>query len=426
MSNILLVEDVASFGKSVKRELEARLFHKVTVVPTLAEAKGLLKNSAGEFALAVVDYSLPDAPDGEGVRQIVSTGVPTIALSATLKGSMRENLLSLKAVDYVIKGRPDAVPTLVREVERALANSRAKALVVDAHDESGKRTRAMLEACKFSVIGASDGKGALDAIGRHADLKAVLVDADLPDMEGWQLVSKIRLIHGYSALPVIGVAGWGEAEANAAFVKYGANDFIARPFRQEELYSRLTMNMELAEQRFSLKRAHNFDFLTGLPNRTSFFGMAEKLFENYKRDNLSITIGLIDLDRFRELNARCGHGMGDAVLKEVARLVKSHFRKSDVVCRFGGEEFCVMLTNVGKNLEKSTFEKFRRLIAETEVEYRGKKARATVSIGVTGNYHTSLEGMVRRADEMLMEAKNAGRNTTVVDPARLPPPKKGK
>ncbi len=425
MSNILLVEDSVSFAKAVKSEVEIRLFHKVTHVSSFTDAHIALKNGKGKFALAIVDYRLPDAPEGEAVRHIVSTGIPVIVLAASFKNQLREKILQLGAVDYLMKGKQESVLNIVREVERVLKNSRVKILVVDASAEPGKRAKSMLETGKFDVLLATSGKQAMEILVGHPDTKVALIDFALPDTDGPLFTAKIRRTFNRYSLLVIGTSDIGGDGASAGFLKNGANDFLPRPFQYEDLYARVTQNIELAEQDMALRRAHNTDFLTGLPNRNNFFDLAEKLYQNYKRDNLGVTIALIDLDNFREINGKYGHNMGDAALRQVAGLLKTAVRKSDIACRFGGEEFCLLLTNVEKKLEMGTFEKFRKLVENAEVQYRGKTVKLTASIGATSNYELSLEAMIRRADELLHQAKAEGRNKTVIDPHRFHPPQKG-
>ncbi|MBI5179471.1 MAG: diguanylate cyclase [Nitrospinae bacterium] len=413
MSNILLVEDSPQVARSVKKELEGGYLHKVAVAASLAEARKALETGKDGFSLAIVDCKLPDAPEGEAVAFVASLDIPVLAMTLSYDGVMRGKILSAGVVDYVLKRRPEFVKTVALEADRILNRNGGKVLVVDPRPESRAKTRRLLEAARFSVLEAGGEDEAMEVLSHNPDAKAALVEAELPNGDGFQLVGRIRTIYSWHALPVIGMSSHGEV--SPVFLKNGANDFLVHPFQREELYSRLSLNIELAEQFLALRRAHHTDFLTQLPNRNHFFELAQKLYENSRRDNIGVTVALLDIDRFREVNGKHGHKAGDAVLKQLAGIFRTGIRKSDMVCRFGGEEFCFMMTNVSEEWMHTTFEKLRKKVEDSPIQYMGKPCKVTVSIGATSRLGKTLEEMVRRADELLHQAKTGGRNRTVID-----------
>jgi len=158
------------------------------------------------------------------------------------------------------------------------------------------------------------------------------------------------------------------------------------------------------------------DPLTGLYNRRVFMEMAEKELAKAKRYGYNFSILMLDIDNFKRINDTYGHDVGDLVLKKIAEILRRNVRGADVVARFGGEEFIVMLSNANLNGAVKKAEQLRRLIEQTPVELpSGEKLRVTVSIGVsTYRGQESLEELIKEADIALYEAKRNGKNRVEV------------
>lgn len=154
------------------------------------------------------------------------------------------------------------------------------------------------------------------------------------------------------------------------------------------------------------------DSLTGLYNRRFFFEFAENEIEKSKRYNKDLSMIMMDIDHFKKVNDRFGHQVGDQVLKNAAKICQTILRKADMMCRFGGEEFIVMLPETGKVEAVKAAERMCRLIAESRVVSAAGEIRITVSIGVSqlGKENCSLDEMISSADKALYAAKDAGRN----------------
>jgi len=172
---------------------------------------------------------------------------------------------------------------------------------------------------------------------------------------------------------------------------------------------------ELEEQKRQIQDMANHDFLTGLKNRRSFFDSAESLFWMAKRGELSIAIAMFDIDHFKLVNDTYGHDAGDFILKSVSDILERNIRKSDILARFGGEEFCLLLHCREAGDPFAVIDKLRKLIGEHEYIYEGKPLKMTISAGVTVQTGDSLDDMIRKADALLYRAKESGRNRTVDD-----------
>lgn len=170
----------------------------------------------------------------------------------------------------------------------------------------------------------------------------------------------------------------------------------------------------------SLFRAANIDNLTQLYNKKYFIDSLSKEFSFSKRNSQPLSLMMIDIDKFKAINDTYGHIAGDLVLKAVGQYLLKHLRHENVAARFGGEEFAVILRNVDSELALVIAERCRSAIETEKVNYRQQAISVTVSIGIAtleGKNFDTIEDLIRNADENLYEAKEGGRNRTVLKKA---------
>jgi diguanylate cyclase (GGDEF)-like protein/PAS domain S-box-containing protein len=166
---------------------------------------------------------------------------------------------------------------------------------------------------------------------------------------------------------------------------------------------------EQVDMQNRLEALANTDPLTGVSNRRAFLERAEQELAEARRYGNPLSAAMIDIDRFKALNDRFGHAIGDQVLQQVARQLATTLRKPDIFARWGGEEFICLLPHTDATLAQSAAERLRRAIEALEA---AASARVTVSIGVTSlvSADSEIETLIDRADQALYEAKRAGRN----------------
>lgn len=156
------------------------------------------------------------------------------------------------------------------------------------------------------------------------------------------------------------------------------------------------------------------DALTGLYNRRHFNAELEREFMRSKRYGGDLCIAIIDIDFFKKINDTYGHLCGDYVLKEVAYLILENFRKTDMVFRYGGEEFVVLMTETSLENSLIPLERLRKTIENNNFIFKGEKIKVTISIGTETNHTESTEEFLNNADKALYQAKQSGRNQTVL------------
>ncbi|WP_424688633.1 MAG: diguanylate cyclase [Halarcobacter ebronensis] len=176
------------------------------------------------------------------------------------------------------------------------------------------------------------------------------------------------------------------------------------------------INLKLERANKELIDLTNKDYLTKVYNRRYFNEYSEKALELAKRNKQDISIIAIDIDRFKKINDTYGHNVGDEVLIEVANIFKNSIRKSDIVARFGGEEFIILLINAKVDEATAIAEKMRVKIEDTIINVDDNEVDITSSFGVaTVNQESNetIETTLKRADDLLYIAKKHGRNEVV-------------
>jgi diguanylate cyclase (GGDEF)-like protein len=413
MAKILLVEDAKFFLSILSHKLMVAGFEVITAT-TMAEAAARITENAGSIFVAVLDLHLPDSPDGEVVDLAIERGLPVVVFSGNYSEDVRDRVLSKKVIDYVVKEDPSSLDYVVNLVSRLSRNRSIKALVVDDASTARRYTADLLRQYQFSVLEAANGFEGLKILENEGDVRLVITDYHMPEMDGAQFIKSVRRTWGRDRIAIIGVSSAGSSLLSARLIKSGANDFLNKPFLREEFCCRVQMNVDILEQTDALKAAATVDYLTGVGNRRSFFSKSGPLFAAAQRSRLPLALGLIDVDAFKAINDSHGHDTGDVVLAEIAKVLAQHVRQSDLLARFGGEEFCVLAFNMSAENAAGYFERLRQLVEDAVIATAHGTFHVTVSIGVCTTMEDNVDQMITVADGHLYDAKRSGRNQVVI------------
>ena len=271
----------------------------------------------------------------------------------------------------------------------------------------------------YDVVVSLSAKRALEIVDEiHIDL--ILLDILMPDISGYDVYRALKTKKSSKNIPVIFITANTDEKSIDLAYEVGGIDYITKPFKALELLARVKtqLNMqdllkELEESHSELKILASQDHMTKLYNRRYFSDISVSILDLAKRNNKEFAILMLDIDKFKNINDTYGHHVGDEVIIALANILKQTNRKSDIACRFGGEEFLILLPETDLQGGVNIAEKLRQLVAEYLVNVENQAIHFTVSIGVAEinlEKEQNLETVIQRADEGLYKAKESGRN----------------
>ncbi|SMF14309.1 diguanylate cyclase [Desulfovibrio gilichinskyi] len=411
MGKVLIIDSSKATALFLKRTLEQADFVCDTA-PSLEQAAILISQNKYFVGLCSLIFDGHEA--GEGIDLLVANKIPAIVVTASLDDDQLREILKKNIIDYVLK-RKEHSEYIVRIVKRVYNNRNTKVMVVDDSSTMRRWISAILIRQGLTVIQAENGAAACKLFAANSDIKLILTDYTMPEMDGQELTAKLRLLRHMDELSIIVLSSDENSRTAPLFLKTGANDFIHKSASIEEILCRVNSNLEIMELLEESRNRANRDFLTGMWNRRYFFENAFSLFEESEDNGTPLSVALLDIDHFKNVNDNYGHDVGDLVLKDFSSKIVEYFGEKGLCSRFGGEEFTVLIHGVDSTELESYVDGFREIIEISSLPYRREKLKFTVSIGVTSNITLGLDGMINRADVMLYEAKTSGRNKVVFD-----------
>ena len=412
IKTLLLVDDDHLILNMLEGHLNKNL-HNINII-TADNSKDALKYLLDKDLVihaAVIDYRLPDCADGYIIEYCVKKDIPTVVLTGTMNDDTRDEVIKQDIVDIITKTDSKSFITTTKTIDRILKNYDKNVLIVDDSKIQLKIIHDILKKMKLNITIATDGDVALQLIKDNPKKFAlVLTDYHMPKMNGMELTFKIREKYDKDELSIIVLSADTEKIIPTQFLKIGANDFLHKPFNNLEVITRVNSNLHIIELFEQTRDMANKDFLTGSYNRRYFFESGHTIFKKAQRDKSNLCLAMFDIDKFKNINDTYGHDVGDVAIKEMANILNENFRTSDLIARFGGEEFCVLLDNISINDAKMLFEKVRKAFEDNIIKTNNIEIKYTVSIGVYYGMDNTLEDMIKKADEGLYICKNNGRN----------------
>jgi two-component system cell cycle response regulator len=305
------------------------------------------------------------------------------------------------------------------------------ALIVEDSRATRRIIMKMLEEDRlFDVLlEAENGQTGL-RIAASQPVDLVLCDLDMPDLDGFGFLDRFRADTRNETVPVLMLSGTGANEKKVEGLHRGANDYIVKPCSRDELCARVRnylrmkllqdelkrKNHELESINAELARSAITDPLTGLHNRRFFMKRAQEEIKRALRHGRCFGLLMLDVDHFKRINDTFGHQVGDDVLVAVAGCLKKTLRESDLLARFGGEEFIIGLPETGREGSDTLADRLRQVVGGHAMP--GLDRAVTVSVGVAYVPSAGVESvdqLISRADAALYRAKREGRNRVASD-----------
>ncbi|MBB3526243.1 MULTISPECIES: PleD family two-component system response regulator [Rhizobium] len=337
-----------------------------------------------------------------------------------------KSLLRLKTLSDELRIRADTAHTMgIDDLMRAgegRADETGQILLVDGRANSQER---IIKALKpvADVLALSDPQAALfEAAESPFDL--VIVNANFDDYDPLRLCSQLRSLERTRFLPILIITEQGADEMVVRALDLGVNDYIIRPVDPNELVARSLTQIRRKRcndrLRASVKQTIELavtDPLTGLYNRRYLDNHLNVLFNRSMARGRPLSVLITDIDRFKQVNDTYGHDGGDEVLREFANRVRSTIRGADLACRYGGEEFVVVMPDTSPEIAAAVAERLRAAVenAPFRLKHAGEALNVTASFGIASRVGSVLtpDQLMKQADLALYEAKNTGRNRVV-------------
>jgi two-component system cell cycle response regulator len=299
-------------------------------------------------------------------------------------------------------------------------------LVVDDRESSYERIVATLTTEHSVDVQPDPNEGLFSAAEGNYDL--IIVSLGLRDFDGLRLCSQLRSLERTRNVPILAMA---EADNNARLVRgleIGVNDYLIRPIDKNEMLARV--RTQIKKKRYTERLRDNVqmsiemaitDALTGLFNRRYMETHLASLVEQAATRGKPITVLVVDIDYFKAVNDGHGHDAGDDVLREFALRIRKSIRNIDLACRYGGEEFVIVMPETDMAVASMVAERLRRRIAGEPfaIQQGARNLEVTISIGIAalGASGDNAASILKRADQALYRAKRDGRNRVVQDAA---------
>lgn len=409
---ILIVDSSPLYSALIEGAVQKVYSGPIDIASNKSEMTALIEEHKGAYFLALMNMVLPDAPNGEAVEFVANIQVPAVVFTKSIEPDLIKQIEQIGAVDYLVKEKAASLDLVSKTVRRLDRNRKIVALVVDDVSESRAQSRKWLEKQLYTVEEAEDGVQAYEKVLNNDAIGLVVTGYSLPNMDGFELVRKLRSVKGARDLAIIGLAEGPHRNFASNFIRYGADDFMSKPIKVEEFRSRVSMCMDRVDLLNDLVERATIDPLTNIWNRQYFQNVSSTLYACAVRGQIDVDVAIIDIDHLKQINDTHGYDAGDEILKEVADSLSTVIRSTDLLARLDGDRFSLLTVNVEAEARGEFFNSLRDAIAELSFSFGGEEVKVTASIGVTSALGNTLGDMLMRAEETTQKAKEMGRNIT--------------
>ena len=454
-ARVLVVDDIPANVKLLDARLSAEYFDVLTAMNG-RDALAICERA--ECDVVLLDVMMPGLDGFEVCRQIKTNPsthhIPVIIVTALDQPSDRVRGLEAGADDFLTKPVSDvALIARVRSLARlkmmtdelrmravtskeiglqsterdavSEQGRQGRILLVDDRPSSSERIAALLNGEHAVEVEADPNDALFRAAEGNYDL--IIVSLGLENFDGLRLCSQLRSLDRTRNVPILAVS---ESETNARLVRgleVGVNDYLLRPVDKNELLARV--RTQIRKKRYTERLRDNVqmsiemaitDPLTSLYNRRYMESHLSSLLEQAVSRKKPLTVLVLDIDYFKAINDTHGHDAGDDVLREFALRVKKSIRGIDLACRYGGEEFVVVMPETDLAVATMVAERLRRRIAAEPfpIQDGSRSIELTISVGISAlGKDDDAAKILKRADGALYRAKRDGRNRVVPDAA---------
>lgn len=414
-SEVWLLEDDDLLGSTLVAHLEAFNF-ATRLFPSFSELSAALAQAQPE--VLVLDVLL--GAEGRSVDRLRESGLLRGVRSRILFISARDDFNArLQAAELGAEGffiKPLDVPRLITRIEQVLSRLHAPAervLIVDDDELLSRYYQQLLLNAGMQVDILHDHTRVIEALEqKFPDL--VLMDLQMPEVSGQNLAAVIRQYDQWMGLPIVYLSAEQDPAQQLKALNQGADDFLTKPVSDEHLVTAVRSRVVRSRQLLELMTK---DSLTGLLKHATIKESIGREWAMAKRKGETLCVAMLDIDHFKKVNDRFGHATGDEVIASVATLLRQRLRATDILGRYGGEEFAVVMANCDATAAAAVLDDFRLRFQDLRFFHEGNSFKVTLSIGVAEfrpDMTVDADILLVNADKALYQAKESGRNRLVV------------
>lgn len=389
-----------------------------------------LKANARTHHIPVLMITALDQPSDRvagleaGADDFLTKPVDDMQLMARVKSLARLKSLTDELRARALTGQQIALEDALRAMD-SISATQGSILIIDSDKRHAERIKGYLDADHRVDCLADPSEAVFQVAGGSYEL--ALISMSLDGFDPLRVCSQIRTVDHARSLPIILMADEGDKPRVVRALDLGINDFISRPVERNELAARVRTQLRRHRYALELRESVNHtmalavtDELTGLYNRRYFDRHLNVMLGKAQSQDRDMALMILDIDHFKAVNDGHGHDAGDAVLREFAARLKRNIRGVDLACRFGGEEFVVLMPDTDTAQAEAVAERVRQSVAERSFDIGlPRPLSITVSVGVSLNESLAdtPESLIKRADVALYRAKREGRNRVILDAA---------
>ncbi|WP_415719322.1 response regulator [Maridesulfovibrio sp.] len=407
-NTVLVVENSNTQARIITEHIESITPFDTMVVDTMDGVEARLADSGNDIFIAVLNLNIKGAPEGEAVDYVLSRRIPCIILTSTFDEAIRNRFIEKNVLDYFNKSSREDLEEMVDLIRRIHSNHRIKVVVAEDNSTARKIMQSLLERLNFTVLAGKDGAEALELIRANPDVKLLLTDYEMPNLDGFELVSEVRKTHSRDQMAILGVSAHDSGAITAKFLKRGANDFLKKPFEVEEFSWRVTNNLNELERIRSIKDAYSRDPLTGFFNLSSFLDKGRDLFATAKKRGQNPAIAVFNVDSLLEINAAYGWDAGFAALKKTALLLDQNSLGWSLVAR---SEYGFFILADDADVLKLDLGAVKAALASSEIVSGSNRFIASASFTICKDDAETLDTAISRAARGLKEIQANGVNS---------------
>ena len=264
---------------------------------------------------------------------------------------------------------------------------------------------------EYQIKVAQNGVRALELSLLHPVPDLILLDIEMPEMDGFEVLSRLKTNSATKDIPVIFISSYSSTEEEERGLIKGAVDYITKPIRPLIVKARVRTHLIIKHQRDALLHMASHDQLTGLCNRYHLVQEGNRIFSRAKRQKEDFCAVIVDIDHFKNVNDTYGHLVGNEILKSIASLLDKYKRVEDLTARYGGEEFVILFDNC--SIDDASFK--ADILRQRVQNLLPMNIKTTASFGIVqlNEKHNTFEQLLKDADKALYMAKEGGRNRVV-------------